>query len=36
MILQGSFNEGIFPKQLKVANVSPIFKVSSIEEVGNF
>ena len=29
-------NEGIFPEQLKVANVSSIFKVGNIEEMGNY
>ena len=36
MIFHSSFNEGIFPKQLKVAKVSPIFKAGNIEEVGNY
>ena len=36
MIFHSSFNEGIFPEQLKVAKVSPIFKVSNIEEIGNY
>ena len=27
---------GIFPEQLKLAKVSPIFKVGNIEEVGNY
>ena len=36
MIFHSSFNEGIFPEQLKVAKVSPIFKVGNIEEVGNY
>ena len=36
MIFHSSFNEGIFPKQLKVAKVSPIFKVGNIEEIGNY
>ena len=36
MIFQSSFNEVIFPEQLKVAKVSPIFKAGNIEEVGNY
>ena len=36
MIFHSSFNEGIFPEQLKVAKVSPIFKVGNIEEIGNY
>ena len=36
MIFHNSFNEGIFPEQLKVAKVSPIFKVGNIEEIGNY
>ena len=36
MIFHCSFNEGIFPEQLKVAKVSLIFKVGSIEEIGNY
>ena len=36
MIFHSSFNEGIFLEQLKVAKVSPIFKVCNIEEVGNY
>ena len=36
MIFHSSFNEGIFPEQLKVAKVSPIFKVGNIEERGNY
>ena len=36
MIFHSSFNKGNFPEQLKVANVSPIFKVGSIEEIGNY
>ena len=36
MIFHSSFNEGIFPEQLKVAKFSPIFKVGSIEEIGNY
>ena len=35
MIFHSSFSEGIFPGQLKVEEVSPIFKVCNIEEVGN-
>ena len=31
-----SFNEGIFSEELKVAKVSPIFKVGNIEEIGNY
>ena len=31
-----SFNECIFPEQLKVAKVSSIFKVCSYEKVGNY
>ena len=33
MIFHSSFNEGIFPEQLKVAKVPSIFKVGDIEEV---
>ena len=36
MIFHSSFNEDIFPKQLKVAKVSPIFKVGNMEEVGKY
>ena len=36
MIFHSSFNEGVFPGQLKVAKVSPIFKVGNIEEVRNY
>ena len=36
MIFHSSFNEGIFPEQLKVAKVSPIFKVGNIEDIGNY
>ena len=36
MIFHSSFNEGIFLEQLKVAKVSPIFKVGNIEEIGNY
>ena len=36
MIFYIYFSEDIFPEQLKVAGVSPIFKVSNIEEVGNY
>ena len=36
MIFHSSFNEGIFPEQLKVARVSSIFKVGNIEEAGNY
>ena len=36
MIFHSSFNEGIFPEQLKVAKVSPIFKISNTEELGNY
>ena len=36
MIFHGPFNVDIFPEQLKVAKVSPIFKVSKIEEIGNY
>ena len=36
MIFYGSFNEDIFREQLKVAKVSPIFKVGKIEEIGNY
>ena len=34
-IFHSLFNGGIFPEQLKVAKICPIFKVCSIEEVGN-
>ena len=36
MIFRSSFNEGIFPEQLKVAKVSPILKVGNIEEIRNY
>ena len=36
MIFHSLFNESIFPEQLKVAKVSPIFKASNIEEVENY
>ena len=36
MIFHSSFNESIFPEQLKVAKVSPIFKVGNIEEIGDY
>ena len=36
MIFHSLFPEGIFPEQLKVAKVSPIFKVGNIEEIGNY
>ena len=36
MIFHSLFHEGIFPEQLKVAKVSPIFKVGNIEERGNY
>ena len=36
MIFHSSFNEDIFPEQLKVAIVSLIFKVGNIEEIGNY
>ena len=36
MIFHSSFNEGIFPEELKVAKVYPIFKVGSIEEIANY
>ena len=36
MIFHRSFNKGILPEQLNVAKVSPIFKVGSIEEIGNY
>ena len=35
MIFHSSFSEDFFPEQLKLAEVSPIFKVSNTEEVGN-
>ena len=35
MIFHSSFDEGIFPEQLKVAKVSPNFKVGNIEEREN-
>ena len=31
-----SFSDGIFPEQLKVEKVFPMFKVGNIEEVGNY
>ena len=34
--VHSSFSENIFPEQLKVANVSRIFNVGNIEEVGNY
>ena len=36
LVFHSSFNEGIFPEQLKVAKVSPIFKVGNIEEIGKY
>ena len=36
MIFYIYFSEDIFPEQLKVAGVSPIFKVSNIEEVRKY
>ena len=36
MIFHSSFNEGIFPEQLKVAKVFPIFKVGNVEEIRNY
>ena len=36
MISYSSFNESIFPEQLKVAKASTILKVDNIEEVGNY
>ena len=36
IIFHSSFNEGIFPEELKVAKVSPLFKVGNIEEIGNY
>ena len=36
MIFHSSFNESIFPEQLKVAKVFPIFKIGNIEEIGNY
>ena len=36
MIFHNSFNEGIFPEQLKVAKVFPIFKFGIIEEMRNY
>ena len=36
MIFHSSFNEGIFPGQLKVSKVSLIFKAYSIKEIGNY
>ena len=36
MIFHSSFNKGIFPEQLKVAKVCPVFKVGNIEKIGNY
>lgn len=36
MIFYSSLSKGIFPKQLKVSNVSSNYKVEKIKEVGNF
>ena len=36
MIFNSSINEDIFPKQLKIAKASPLFKIGNIEEVGNY
>ena len=36
MIFHSSFIGGIFPEQLKVAKVSPMFKVDNIQEIGNY
>ena len=35
MSVHSSFSKSIFPEQLKVSEVYPIFKVGNIEEVGN-
>ena len=36
MVFNSSFNEDIFLEQLKVAKVSPIFKVGKAEKMGNY
>ena len=36
MIFHSSFNECIFPEQLKVVKFSPIFKFGNIEQIGNY
>ena len=36
MIFHSSFNEFIFPEQLKVVKFSPIFKFGNIEQIGNY
>ena len=36
MIFHISYNEGIFPEQLKAVKVSPTFKVGNIKEIGNY
>ena len=35
IIFHSSFSDSIFPEQLKLAKVFPMFKVGNIEEVGN-
>ena len=36
LIFRSSFNEGIFPEQLKVAKFSTIFKVVNMKQIGNY
>ena len=36
MVFHSSFNDGIFPEQLKVTKASLIFKVGKAEEIGNY
>ena len=36
MIFHSSFNDGIFPEQLKVAKFSPIFKVVNMKKIGSY
>ena len=36
VLINKSFNEGVFPQQLKTARVVPIFKKGSKTEVGNY
>ena len=36
MTFHSSSKEDIFPEQVKLAKVFPIFKVGNIEEVGNY
>ena len=35
-VINNSLSSGIFPRELKIANVIPLFKNGSIEEITNF